>query len=70
MEFEEYLREMHTRLFPKIADNSQSHFEQWISNLDSQEYIKYANEALQRAELQRNERILEIIAARKDVSFE
>jgi hypothetical protein len=63
MEFEEYLRETHTKLFPDLADDPQAHFEAWISGLNSRDYIKYANDALERAERQRNERILEIIAA-------
>jgi RNA processing factor Prp31 len=68
MEFEEYLREMHSSLFPEIDGDSQTHFEQWIADLNSRDYIKYASEALQRVELQRNERILEIMADRKEVS--
>ena len=70
MEFEEYLRETYTKLFPDNTDESNGHFDQWISGLSSRDYITYANEALKRAERRRSERILEIIGERKGSSDE
>lgn len=61
MEFEEYLRQTHAKLFPEIAVDPQIHFERWIANLNSRDYIKYANEALHHAERLRNERLLKIM---------
>jgi hypothetical protein len=65
MEFEEYLMETHARLFRDSPADSRSDFEQWLSSLNSRDYIKYANEALHRAEVRRNERILEIFSRKE-----
>lgn len=45
--FEDFLREKHFELNPMLLDDDLSdHFENWLSNLDVQEVIDYAEEAI------------------------
>lgn len=41
--FEQYLQEIHAEIFPQILDDDLSdHFDDWLSELDGEGYIKWA----------------------------
>ena len=45
--FEKYLQDVHFKLHPMLLDdNIPDHFDHWVSNLDAQEIIDYAEEAI------------------------
>lgn len=45
--FEDYLKQFHYENFPQLLDDELGdHFDDWLGNLDGEDYIKYADEAL------------------------
>ena len=43
---EDYLKEIHAKNYHGTDDNMPDDFESWISNLDVEEVIKYANDII------------------------
>ncbi len=45
--FEQYLQEVHNKLFPEILDDDlPEHFDDWLGTLDGEDYIELANKAM------------------------
>jgi len=42
--FEDYLKDVHAKNYTGTDDNMPDAFDNWLSNLDGQEYIDYADE--------------------------
>lgn len=45
--FEDYLRAVHARTYTGADDDMPDAFEAWISNLEADELIQHANEAIE-----------------------
>ena len=41
--FEDFLRDWHAEIYPELLDDDMSdHFDNWLGELDGEDYIKYA----------------------------
>ena len=45
--FEDYLREIHAKDYHGTDDNMPDSFESWVSNLEVEEVIEYANDIVE-----------------------
>lgn len=47
--FEDYLKAVHAEFYTGTDDDMSDSYESWLADLGTDEYIQYANEAIQRA---------------------
>lgn len=53
--FEDFLKEKHYEMFPQLLDDDlPDAFDNWLGTLDGEDYIKYGNEALIKAQSKTN----------------
>lgn len=48
--FEDYLKDRHAENFPTLLDDDMSdHFDDWVGSLDTDDVMRYAEDAVKRA---------------------